>query len=313
MLKYIFFRVTFATIGRLPTRLLYAIFPFVGDLCYLLASGPRRNVWDNLRHAVPPETPKREIRRMARQVFRNVALYYVDLARIPYTDPVDLFENRMEIHGLNEILIPAVNEGKGVIMLSAHCGNPELAGQALIAIGIKAFALTEPLQPPQLSRFLNKQRASLGLGFAPVGYAGVKRVMQTLRSGGVVALMGDRDIEGPKLRLPFFGEETWMPTGPIEVALRTGATVVPSCSLRRNNDSIVAHMETPLDLQNTGNFEADVRAGALAYIERLEKRLAQDAGQWMVLEAIWDNEQGGSNDEEAQQPAGQREEAARQG
>lgn len=289
MLRYLFFVVTFNTIGRLPTRMLYWIFPFVGDLCYALAAGKRHNVWENLRHVVPEGTRKREMRRMARQIFRNVALYYVDLARMPYTDPHKLFNERMEIHGLNEILLPAVEEGKGVIMMSAHYGNPEIAGQGLVHVGVRVFALTEPLEPPQLSEFLDKARSSQGLSFAPVGIANVKRVIKTLRSGGVVALMADRDIHGPKMRLPFFGQEAWMPTGPIEVALRTGATVVPSFSERRGNYTIEAYMEEPLKLVRTGDFEADVRAGEMEFLERLERRLRADPAQWVVLETIWDD------------------------
>jgi KDO2-lipid IV(A) lauroyltransferase len=119
--------------------------------------------------------------------------------------------------------------------------------------------------------------------------------MKTLRSGGAVALMGDRDIEGPKQRLPFFGVDTWMPTGPIEVALRTGAVVVPCFSARQNNYVIVADMEEPLKLVRTSDFDADVRAGQLEYLARLERRLSADPGQWMVLEAIWDNEATKSN------------------
>jgi lauroyl/myristoyl acyltransferase len=291
MWRYLFFLVTFNTIGRLPTRFLYKIFPYVGDLCYMLAAGPRRNVWKNLRHVMPPNTSKSKMRSVARQIFRNVALYYVDLARMPFTDPHDLFDNRLDIHGLDEALLPAVADGKGVIMLSAHCGNPEIAGQALLHIGIKAFALTEPLEPPRLSRLLNNARSSLGLTFAPVNIANVKRVMKTLRSGGVVALMGDRDIHGPRQRLPFFGTETWMPTGPIEVALRTGATVVPSFSGRRSdNYTLQAVMEEPLKLVRTGNFEEDVRAGQVEYIERLERYLRDDPSRWMVLESIWDDD-----------------------
>lgn len=312
MIRYLFFLITFNTIGRLPTRALYAIFPYIGDLCYMLAAGKRRNVWENLWHVVPPNTPKRKVRRMARQVFRNVALYYVDLARMPYTDPHELFTKRMEIQGLDEFLFPAVKEGKGVIMLSAHVGNPEIAGQGLVHVGIDVFALTEPLEPPQLSRLLDKHRSSLGISFASVNIGGVKRVMKTLRSGGVVALMGDRDIHGPKARLPFFGQDAWMPTGPIEVALRTGATVVPSFSARKKNYMLVAQMEEPLRLVRTGDFEADVRAGQLEYLERLENWLRGDPGSWAVLETIWDDETGETAEHETE-PEHQYEAAAQQG
>ncbi|MCH8814170.1 MAG: hypothetical protein IH957_03600 [Chloroflexi bacterium] len=295
MRKYVLFWLTFYTIGRLPTRLLYAIFGVVADITYVLAAGSRHAVWKNLRHVVPPDTPKRAIRRMARQIFRNVALYYVDLARMPYTDTHHLFYKRMDVHGLYENLIPAVERGHGVIMLGAHCGNPELAGQGLIPVGVRVFALTEPLDPPRLSRLLDRVRSSQGHEFGPVSIGNVKRVMKTLRSGGTVALMGDRDIEGPRQRLPFFGVETWMPTGPIEVAIRTGATVIPCFSGRTDDYFIEAHMQEPLELKITGDFQADVRAGTLAFLKRLESWLRDDPGRWLVLEPIWDTEEHNSS------------------
>ena len=79
-----------------------------------------------------------------------------------------------------------------------------------------------------------------------------------------------------------------MPTGPIEVALRTAATVVPSFCARRDRYTIEAHLEEPLELKRSGDLEEDVRLGALAFLERLERRLRADPGQWAVLEAIWD-------------------------
>jgi KDO2-lipid IV(A) lauroyltransferase len=287
MLRYALFWLTFGTIGRLPTRILYAAFGIVAEFVYIVAVHSRHGVWDNLRHVVPANTPKQEIRRMARQIFRNVALYYVDLARMPYTDTHHLFYERMTTHGLEENLLPAVAGGNGVIMLGAHCGNPELAGQGLIPLGIRVFALTEPLDPPALSRLLDRARSSRGHTFAPVSIGNVKRVIKTLRSGGTVALMGDRDIEGPKQRLPFFGVDTWMPTGPIEVALRTGATVIPSFSARGDGYFLEAHIEEPLELSRTDDFEADVRAGTLAFLARLERFLRADPGRWLVLEPIW--------------------------
>ena len=114
-------------------------------------------------------------------------------------------------------------KGRGVVMLSAHVGNAELAGQGLIPLGIPCFAVTEPIEPAALRRMMNKIRSTHGVEFEPVGVASAKRIVRILRDGGTVALMGDRDISGPRMRLPFFGEDAWMPTGPVEVALRTGA------------------------------------------------------------------------------------------
>jgi lauroyl/myristoyl acyltransferase len=81
-----------------------------------------------------------------------------------------------------------------------------------------------------------------------------------------------------------------MPTGPIEVALRTGAIVIPSFCLRRR-ERFDAYAEPPLELERTGDMEADARRGEMLFLERFEKWLRAEPGQWAVLERVWGDEQ----------------------
>lgn len=303
MLKYLIFWFGFRVLGRLPLPLLYGIAEIVGRVGYILAPGPRRNVWDNLRH-VMPDAPKSRLRQTAKAVFRNVAYYYADLAQLPRMDIDQFFRERLIYSGIEEYIRSNIEKGHGVVMLSAHVGNAEMAGQSLVPLGIPCFAVTEAVKPERLSRMLNSIRKTHGVEVMPVGVPSAKRIMRTLRDGGTVALMGDRDIHGPKMLLPFFGEETWMPTGPIEVALRTGAAIVPAFSSRRGRYVIEANAQTPIEIERTDDLQADVRTAMLEYISRLETRLRAEPGQWMVLERIWDAEP------REPQPAKEPEEAA---
>ena len=288
MWKYILFLIAIHTIGRLPLRVGYAVAEVVGRLAYRLSPGSRRNVINNLRHVMGKDAPAKKVRAAAYMIFINIAKYYVDLVRMPHMDLDDFYRRRLRYFGLDEYLLPAVAAGKGVIVLGAHLGNPELAIQGTLPRGVKVFALTEPLQPPRLHRLVDSLRSSKGHTFAPVGLAGVKRAIQTLREGGVIALMGDRDIEGPKANLPFFGEETMMPTGPIEMALRTGATVIPCYCLRTKQGGIDAYLEEPLELERTGDMERDARTNTRRFLALTERHLRQHPDQWVVLESIWE-------------------------
>jgi KDO2-lipid IV(A) lauroyltransferase len=288
MWKYVLFVVALHTLGRLPLRPLYRFCACVGDLVYWLFPRLRRNVWDNMRHVLGPQASRGEVRRAARRVFRNVAKYYADLVHMPRLDLNDLYHRRMNIRGLEENLRPALAQGRGVIIMSAHMGSPELAMQALLMAGIQGMALTEPLRPARLSRLVDGLRSSQGLTFLPVGVTGVKAAMRTLRSGGVVALMGDRDIEGPKALLPLCGYETLVPTGPMELALRTGATVIPAFCYRRGWEGLEVVLEEPLELVRTGNFQEDVLVNTRRFLERFERYLRQEPSQWLVLERVWD-------------------------
>lgn len=303
MLKYLVFWFVFRVLGRLPLPVLYWIAEIVGSAGYALAPSARRNVWDNLRH-VMPDAPKSRLRQTAKAVFRNVAYYYADLAQLSRMDIDCFFRERLIYRGIEEHIRPNLQKGRGVVMLSAHIGNAEMAGQGLVPLNIPCFAVTEPVKPERLSRMLNSIRMTHGVEFMPVGVPSAKRIVRTLRDGGTVALMGDRDISGPKMLLPFFGEEAWMPTGPVEVALRTGAAIVPSFSSRRGRYVIDADAEPPIEIERTDNLEADVRTAMLEYISRLEARLRAEPDQWMVLERIWDAEP------RQPQPAKEPEEAA---
>jgi lauroyl/myristoyl acyltransferase len=299
VIKYLIFWFVFNVLGRLPKPALYWVAEVVARAGYSLARGVRANVWDNLSH-VMPDAPKSRVRKAAKAVFRNVAYYYADLAHLRRMDIDEFFDKRLIHYGMEEHVRANNEKGRGVVMLSAHVGNAELAGQGMVPLKIPCFAVTEPVKPARLSRMLNEIRSSKGVEFEPVGVPAAKRIVRILRGGGTVALMGDRDISGPRMRLPFFGEETWMPTGPVEVALRTNAAIVPSFSVRRGRYVIEAWAQEPIEIERTDDPQADVKTAMTEYIARLEDFLRQEPESWVVFERIWDAD--GKSPEPAREP-----------
>jgi KDO2-lipid IV(A) lauroyltransferase len=288
VLKFALLWFVIRVLGRLPLPVLYSIAGAAAGIGYRLSPRTRRAVWDNLRHVIP-NARKSDLRRAAKQIFRNVAYYYADLAHLPHMDAKEFVDERLTYHGIDEMMKPALAAGRGVVMISAHFGNPELVCQSMRPLGLQIMAVVEPVEPPALLRLLTRARRSHGVDFQPVGVSSAKKIVQRLRAGGwAVALMGDRDILGPRMLLPFFGVPTWMPTGPMEVALRTGAIIYPSFCVRRKKWNIEATLEEPIEVERTSDFQADVRAAALQYIARLEHWLRREPEQWAVLERIWE-------------------------
>lgn len=289
MLKYLFFWFVFRILGRLPLPVLYGLAELAARIGYSLAPGIRENVRDNLRH-VMPNVPELRAREATKAVFRSVAYYYADLAQLERMNLDNFFRERLIFYGIEEHIRTNLEKRHGVVMLSAHLGNAELAVQGMVPLGIPIFAVTEPVIPKRLGRMINKIRMSKGVEFEPLGVPAVKHLLRILRRGGVVALMGDRDISGPKMLLPFFGEETWLPTGPVEIALRMGAVMVPSFSVRCGRYMIKAWAQEPIEIERTNNLQTDVRTAMLLYIERLERFLKKHPESWLVLERIWDRD-----------------------
>jgi KDO2-lipid IV(A) lauroyltransferase len=291
MWKYLLLLACARLLGRLPIRVLYLLAAVAAPLIYAFAWRLRRNVWDNMRHVMGPDTPKKELRRAARQVFDNWAKSYADLFHLPYLDLQKFFEQKLVYKGFDENMLPAIANGKGVIITSGHFGNVELGIQGLLGKGVKVTVLTEPLQPPALSRLVDGLRGSKGHNFLPVSIGSIKALLRSIKAGGVAGLMCDRDIEGRSIRVPFCGTPASVPVGVVELAARTGATIVPIFVHRKNGDACEAFLEAPLELVGNGDPEADLKTNVRRLLERFEAHLRRDPGQWVVLEAVWDREE----------------------
>lgn len=285
--KYYTLKLAYLLLGRLSLRNLYGIAHFFGDRAYQFRRNARRDVLANMRQVMGPDASDAEVDRATREVFRNAARYYADLLSIPRMDPQRFWEEQLTIEGV-PYLEDAVNSGRGTVVVSAHFGTPELVVQAMAAKGFKVFSLTEPLQPQELSDFTMWLRSRHGHEFLPVGFRGIKEAILRLKSGGIVALLLDRDIGGNGEPVEFCGAMTTIPLGAVELAQRTGADLIPAWAWRIDGFRFRAMIGPPLELVHTGDFEADVRANAKSMLALFEEKLRSDPGQWAVLEAIWD-------------------------
>jgi len=91
-------------------------------------------------------------------------------------------------------------------------------------------AVAEQIEPPELFEWFIEKRNKMGLQIVALGPESGGAVLRTLREGGLVGLLCDRDLVGNGVEVEFFGETTTMPAGPATVALRTGAALMAPSS-----------------------------------------------------------------------------------
>jgi KDO2-lipid IV(A) lauroyltransferase len=286
MWKYRVLRLAYRLLGRLSLRTLYGIAHFVGDGAFFFRWSARRAVMENMRQVMGPEVSRREVRRATREVFRNAARYYADLLHVPQMDIERFYREQLDVEG-EEYMREAQRSGRGAVLVSAHFGSPELAVQGLAAAGFRIFSLTEPLQPQALSDFIHWLRSRHGHEYRTVSFGGIKEAIRRLKQGGLVALMLDRDIGGTGVPMEFCGKETSIPVGAVDLALRTGADLIPAWAWRIDGFRFHARIGPPLEIVRTGNFDEDVRSNARRLLALFEGHLRAYPGQWAVLEPIW--------------------------
>lgn len=289
MWKYYALRLAYLLLGRLPLAALYGIALVVGDGAYSLRSGTRDAVCANMRQVLGPAATEREVRRLAREVFRNATRYYADLLHTPRMDVQRFRRERLELHG-EEYLRDAERSGRGAVIASTHFGNPEMAVQGLAAEGFLVMGITEPLEPRELSDFTAWLRTRHGHAYATADFGGLRTAIARIKAGGLVAILFDRDVLGTGVPMPFCGATASIPLGAVHIALRTNCDLIPAWSYRLPGRRFGIDIEPPLELVRTGDDEHDLRANGERLLAMFEERLRKDPGQWAVLEAIWDSE-----------------------
>lgn len=285
-LKSVLLRALIEGGGRLPGPLLYALGDVAAAVAWLASPRLRAVTRDHIDH-LPGLARDRATRdRIARGCVRAAAYYWVDMARTAPLEPAVAFDEYVRFEGL-ERLFAALDRGCGVVLVTAHVGAPEFAVRAASHLGLNILALTERNPSPEVNELLHRARRRHGARFEEVGVAGARAALQQLRAGGTVALIADRDILRKGHAVPLFGERTTLPTGPIDLALRTGATVVPCWVLRRGVGRYSIEFTPPLELERTGDRANDLDRGLLALARALEAGIARAPAQWFALEPIW--------------------------
>ncbi|HEX5480478.1 MAG TPA: lysophospholipid acyltransferase family protein [Dehalococcoidia bacterium] len=274
------------TIGRMPLGWRYGIARVVADRVYDWRPSIREATRSNMRHVLGPDASEEEVDRLARACARNTGRYYADVVGMHRIDVYRFLENELKLTGV-EYVREAMASGHGVVIASAHYANPEFAVQGLAAAGVKLFALVEPLDPPELGRLMRSLRAVHGHEYEEVSFAGVKKAIAWLRAGGVTAILIDRDIQKRGIELDLCGYPAKFPTGAVDLAMRTGAVVIPGWVKRVAKFRVEANIGPPMPLVLTGDADRDLRENTQRLLKIFEQHLKEDPGQWSVLDRIW--------------------------
>jgi KDO2-lipid IV(A) lauroyltransferase len=246
-----------------------------GTLVYLAAPGARRAVRGNLAVIAPEGNPQ------VRRVFVEQTRNYVEIFSIPRLD-AKKFLAELQVDGWEHVA-RAYEQGKGVILASAHLGPVSFVGQMVLAHGYPV-ALPVEVTTSEFQRSVNRARGGAGLQLIATDSAvGIFRV---LREGKVLGILADRAVTGVGERVEFFGREALLPSAAVVLSLRTGAPLLPSFAGRRDG-VLTASFEPPLEIPSTGDRAADVREGVQRFARILERYVRDAPEQWTVFEDFW--------------------------
>ena len=275
-------------LGRLPLRVLYGLADGVGTLLWYGSPRLRRVTVDHVRRVSSGAAMPRRNARAARGCVRSAARYWADMARAAHLPERDALDRLEAVEGI-EHFFEAFDAGCGVLFVSAHLGNPETLMRGIGSLGFDVLVLTEPLLPPRLHDLVHEVRQAPGVRFVPADRSGVRLALEQLRAGRILALLADRDVLGTAQPRPFFGAPARLPSGAVELALRTNAKIVTGFARRTRGSRMRVTLDPPIELQRSGDRAADLEAGMERVTRALEAGIGRSPEQWFALQPVWDS------------------------
>ncbi|GAA3047757.1 phosphatidylinositol mannoside acyltransferase [Gordonia defluvii] len=211
--------------------------------------------------------------------------YWCEAFRLPSMDPAEAAGN-FDLPAADRARIDtALDCGRGVVLALPHSGNWDMAGLWLVQHYGTFATVAERLKPESLFRRFVEYRESLGFEIFPLSggeQPPYGELAARLRDGGIICLLGDRDLARQGVPVTFFGEPTRMPAGPAKLAIETGAALIPAH---------VWFLDAPYSMASCGE-EIDVSGGVAAATQAMatafERNIAAHPADWHMLQPLWE-------------------------
>lgn len=248
----------------------------VGHLVAPLA-GWRRRVRDNLR-LIWPDLPGPEVARLVEAVCDNAGRTLAELYS-PQDFKAQVKNAPVRGEGLDTIL-QAQARGQGVILVSGHFGNHDIARAVLAGRGLSVGALYKPQRNPFVEAHFRATIGAISEPIFPRGRRGLAAMVQHLKQGGMLGILIDQHMRHGA-RLSFLGHRALTATSAADLALKYDCLLVPVYGIRQPDGlSFDLVVEPPIP---KGTPEAMTQA----VNDSLERRVIAHPEQWFWIHRRW--------------------------
>ena len=278
------FRLLRGLFGFLPRRLCLGLGTVSGVLLFYLDKKHRRLALANLEKAFGRELSPADLRSLARDSFRQFSRVIADNLKWLHLGE-SRSEELLQVEG-EENLRRALQEGKGVLLFSAHLGNWEVASLAVSRIG-RLNVVARPLDNRLLEKDLVRFRNSLGAR-AISKFQAARPVLQSLRQNEIVAILIDQNVlRSQAVFVDFFGLPAATTPSLASFYLHAGSPVLPVFCYPTPSLSYLVRIGPPLQIDLTGDPKQDVLKITQSSTKMIEAEIRAHPSHWFWLHNRW--------------------------
>jgi predicted LPLAT superfamily acyltransferase len=183
-------------------------------------------------------------------------------------------------------------QNSGCLLISAHLGNFEMAGQMLDRLGSKVNIIMLDAEHQQIRNYLTSvTRKSFHVIAIREDNSHVYEISHALENKEILCMHGDRFVKGSKtLQCEFLGERASFPSGPFYLAMKYGIPVSFVFAMKEGRSHYHFYATPPhFYSQQASPAKRDEMLKTIIgdYIHEMENKLKQYPVQWFNYYNFW--------------------------
>ncbi|WP_305985634.1 lysophospholipid acyltransferase family protein [Roseibium sp. MMSF_3544] len=172
------------------------------------------------------------------------------------------------------------------LLVSFHSGNWELCVQPVVSRDVEITGVYQALRNPKADKALRSLRRDLYRGgLLSKSPDTARKIISTLKGGGVVAMMGDlREARG--VQVPFFGQLAYANPVPASLARSCNVPIVLGRVIRKKGVHFRVEGRA-ITVPKTDDRQADIKAATALMHECFQEWITEHPEQWMWIHKKW--------------------------
>ena len=240
-------------------------------------AGYRTRVHQNL-HLIWPDLPNSRVADLTRDVLDNVGRTLAELYS-PQEFKAYVAGSTLRGAGLAQVL-DAQAQGRGVILVSGHFGNHDIARAVLASRGMTVGALYRPQRNPYFDQHFAATIRAISEPLFPRGRRGLADLITHLRKGGMLGMLIDQHMRNGA-PLTFLGHRALTALSAADLALKYNCLLVPVYGIRQSDG---LHFDLLIEPAIPHTTSA---AMTQALNNSLEAQVRAHPGQWFWVHRRW--------------------------
>jgi KDO2-lipid IV(A) lauroyltransferase len=238
--------------------------------------------FENLKHAFPNKSDK-EIREILTLCWDNLGRTATEFPKVAAMDR-DQLEEICRLEGV-EIFDKYKSQNKGVVVISAHYGNWELASRYLLEIEPRTALIYRKANNPYVEKLIQKARSNYTSFIIQKGdNKGIRDIVKHLKNDGSLGNLADQKLrEG--IEIEFFGRKVKAPVTAVELAKKFDLPIIMARLVRDESKKYSNFKFIFEELENYKDLETNEIIQNIYY--EYEKWLKEYPSQWFWMHSRW--------------------------